>query len=165
MVDFAIHPNVYVIDDNGTKYTDLSELNEYNETFQRGNYFYIVFTIKNDFITFTYKINATFCTQKHRSKNGSQHAGYDLAVQMNDIWNGKPFQNIRFPTDSKYNNISFIRIEHNQIIFDQNVTSNSGHDTNMIIRLPYDEDMKWIMKSIAYFFTFIDFKDEEDEED
>jgi hypothetical protein len=43
MVDFTIHPNVYVIDDNGTKYMDLSELNEYNETFQRGNYFYIVF--------------------------------------------------------------------------------------------------------------------------
>jgi hypothetical protein len=126
--------------------------------------FILFFTIKNDFITFTYKMNATFCTQKHKSKYGSQHAGYDLALQMNDIWNDKPFQNIRFPRDSKYNNISFIHITNNHIIFDQTVASSSGHHTNMIIRLPYDEDMKWIMKSIAYFFTFIDFKDENEED-
>ncbi len=159
-MDFTIHPDVYVIDDNCNKYTDVSQLNEYNKLFQERHYFYIVFTIKNDFMDFTYKINATFCTQKHKTQYTS-HCGYNLAVQMNDIFNDKPLQVIRFPINSKYNNISFIHVKNNYIYFTQNVASSSGHDTKMIVKLPYDDNMKWIIKSVAYFFTHIDFKDED----
>ncbi len=159
-MDFTIHPDVYVIDDNCNKYTDVSQLNEDNELFQQGHYFYIVFTIKNDFMDFTYKINATFCTQKHKTQYTS-HCGYDLAVQMNNIFNDKPLQVIEFPRNSKYNDISIIHVKNDYIYFNQSVASSSGHDTKMVLKLPYDDNMKWIIKSVAYFFTHIDFKDEE----
>jgi hypothetical protein len=167
-MDFTIHPHVYVIDQKGNKYTDVSQLNRENEVYKSYYYFYIVAEIKNEFCDFTYKINATFCTKKHLKNDCDceceyrNHMGDSIAEDFYDVWNDiEKERTIIFPMEGKRTHSSKIVIKDGFITFVLVVASNSGHDTSMIVKLPYDDNMKWIMKSVAYFFTYIDFKDEE----
>lgn len=162
MEEFKIHPSVYVIDESGNKYQDITLLNSENEYYKKNKYFYILFTLKNDFCEFTYSINATFCTKKHSNyRKYNNHKGYEIAKEFEKIWKNQPFDKIYFPTNRESTTLSSIKIENDFIIFTQIVQSNSGHDTKIIMKLNYDENMKHILKSIAYFFIFIDFTDEE----
>ncbi len=171
-MDFTIHPDVYVIDDKGNKYTNISQLNIENEVYKNGYYFYIVAEIKNNDFCFTYKINATFCTQKHNKKyddyddyddyDYDHHMGESVAKDFYDVLNHvEKDRIIIFPIEGKRTHSSKIVIKDGFITFSLIVASNSGHDSYIDIKLTYDDNMKWMMKSIAYFFTFIDFTDEE----
>ncbi len=170
-MDFTIHPHVYVIDQKGNKYTDISQLNRENEVYKSYYYFYIVAEIKNEFADFTYKINATFCTKKHLKNDCDSdsececeyrnHMGDSVAEDFYDIWNNvEKERTIIFPMEGKRTHSSKIVIKDGFITFSLVVASNSGHDTEINMKFVYDENMKWIMKSIAYFFVNIDFDPE-----
>ncbi len=167
-MDFTIHPHVYVIDQKGNKYTDVSKLNRENEVYKSYYYFYIVTEIKNEFCDFTYKINATFCTKKHLKNDCDSdsececeyrnHIGDSVAEDFYDVWNNvEKERTIIFPMEGKRTHSSKIVIKDGFITFSLVVASNSGHDTEINMKLLYDENMKYIMKSIAYFFVNIDF--------
>ncbi len=185
-MDFTIHPHVYVIDQKGNKYTDISQLNKENEVYKSYYYFYIVAEIKNEFCKsplgqlksdlsgfcdFTYKINATFCTKKHLKNDCDSdcececeyrdHMGDSVAEDFYDVWNNvEKERTIIFPMEGKRTHSSKIVIKDGFITFSLVVASNSGHDTEINMKLAYDENMKYIMKSIAYFFVNIDFDPE-----
>ncbi len=172
-MDFTIHPHVYVIDQKGNKYTDISQLNRENEVYKSYYYFYIVAEIKNEFADFTYKINATFCTKKHLKNDCDSdsesececeyrdHMGDSVAKDFYDVWNNvEKERTIIFPMEGKRTHSSKIVIKDGFITFVLVVASNSGHDTEINMKFIYDENMKYMMKSIAYFFVNIDFDPE-----
>ncbi len=168
-MDFTIHPHVYVIDQKGNKYIDISQLNRENEVYKSYYYFYIVAEIKNGFCDFTYKINATFCTKKHLKNDCDSdseceyrdHMGDAVAEDFYDVWNDvEKERTIIFPMEGKRTHSSKIVIKDGFITFVLLVASNSGHDTEINTKFVYDENMKYMMKSIAYFFLNIDFDPE-----